>query len=575
MSLSLIKELWLKIKKSEQNPQNSTIPLNEDSDKINSIESNKDIKISKRIIKNENKSLSLGDYKFISDLLSQKFLEVRDIFTKFNSEDYYTFIENSNFHEYSEKDLIFAKNTPCENYLFILYGDIDFYDAKEEGNEKILIKTISAGKVYGHLVKEKYKYNLIARTNISLISINKKIFDDLIININKIKSANKIKFIKKFFPKIRTFPDNTISNVFQNFERVKFNIHSKILLKDEYNEYIYLIIKGQVGLCLRPKVLFKNDIIDKTNEIYNKDYIILEKLSKGDVFGINSALKSQKNFYTVVALTNDVEVYRIAKGSILYYFGGSNGMLPLDLKAVGDLQDNSCQIKINYLKNLNINNNEIINLLKEKFVIKFDENEKLARNKKIKRDENYFIIDEDSIKNNLFEAWKSCDNLNLKISELKSKLLADKSTTKKNNILSDILGQKEKESSSNNSKDFTVIRGDATNRVVSRKLKMGLNMNQLRSLDKLNMYSGGQKNSDDSIKKLADITSKIDGGAKNKLMSFMRTDIENEKNARNEQKETTENKNTVIEKEKEKEKEKLDKPKRAKNSLRKLREMGD
>ena len=58
-------------------------------------------------------------------------------------------------------------------------------------------------------------------------------------------------------------------------------------------------------------------------------------------------------------------------------------------------------------------------------------------------------------------------------------------------------------------------------------------------------------------------------------MSFMRTDIENEKNARNEQKETTENKNTVIEKEKEKEKEKLDKPKRAKNSLRKLREMGD
>ena len=43
----------------------------------------------------------------------------------------------------------------------------------------------------------------------------------------KIKSANKIKFIKKFFPKIRTFPDNTISNVFQNFERVKFNIHSK------------------------------------------------------------------------------------------------------------------------------------------------------------------------------------------------------------------------------------------------------------------------------------------------------------------------------------------------------------
>ena len=572
MSLSLIKELWLKVKKSEDNIQNSTLPLNEDLDKNKIINTNKEIDSKKNIFNTENKSLTTGDYKFISDLLSQKFVEVRDIFSKFNSEDYYTFIENSNFNEYSENDLIYAKNTPCDDYLFILYGDIDFYDVKEEEKDKILIKTISAGKVYGHLVKEKYKYNLIARTNISLISINKNIFDELIININKVKSSNKIKFIKKFFPKIRTFPDDTINSVFQNFERVKFNIHSKILLRDEYNEYIYLIIKGQVGFCLRPKVIFKNDSFNKNNDIYKNDYIILEKLSKGDVFGINSALKSQKNFYTVITLTDNVEVYRIAKGSILFYFGGNNGMLPLDLKALGDLQDNSCNTKINYLSKLNIDNNDIANLLNEKFVIKFNENEKLVRNKKIKRDENYFIIDEDTIKNNLFEAWKSCDNLGQKLSELKSKLLSGKNPAKKNNILAEVFGEKEK-ASPDNSKDFTVLRGDATNRVVSRKLNMGLNMNQLRSLDKLNLYSGGQKNSDDSIKKLADITSKIDGGAKNKLMSFMRTDKEKEIKEKQYINDNKSDNANVQDKDKEKEKDKNDNPKRVKNSLRKLRDM--
>ena len=81
--------------------------------------------------------------------------------------------------------------------------------------KKNIIKTISAGKLYGYIVKEKYKYNLIPQTNISLISINKKSFDDLIININKRKGVTKFNFLKKFFPKIRIFSDDIISNVIQ------------------------------------------------------------------------------------------------------------------------------------------------------------------------------------------------------------------------------------------------------------------------------------------------------------------------------------------------------------------------
>ena len=549
MSLSLIKELWFKTK----NPDKLIIPLNEDHDQ-------------NIIFNNQNNSLISEDYKFISDFFSQKFPEVRDIFSKFNSDDYYKFIINSSFNEYSEKELIFAKNTKCESYLFILHGDIDFFDNKEEGKEDILVKTISAGKVYGHLVKESYKYNLIARTNISLIEINKKIFDELIININKIKNGNKFKFIKKFFPKIRIFSDDIINTVLQYFDRVKFNLHSKIILKDEYNEYIYLIIKGQVGLCLRPKTLFNSNNLNDNANILNNDYIILECLSKGDVFGINSALKGQKNFYTVITLSEDVEVYRIVKGNLLFYFGGSNGILPVNLKALGDLQDESCRIKIEYLKNLDINKNDVVDSLNNNYGLIFEEKEKLMKNKKIKKNENYFIIDEDSIKNNLFEAWKSCENLGNKISEFKSKLLGGKTINKKN-IFEDEKDLKEKNSSSSSLKDFSSLKGDATNRVVSRKLNLGLNMNQLKSLDKLNMYSGAKKNGEESIKKLADINSKLEGGAKNKLMSFMKSD--NDTNSLEELSKKTNEKDNK--ENNEKDKDKSEKPKRVKNSLRKLR----
>ena len=572
MSLSLIKELWLKTKNQESNIDSInttlTIPLNEDSENIIMINDENKNSLNKNVFNTSNKFLDNKDYKFISDYLTQKFPEVRDIFSKFNSEDYFLFINNSNFKEYSEKEIIFKKNSRCDSYLFILYGDIDFFDNKEGENNNILIKTISAGKVYGHLVKENYKYNLTARTNISLISINKKIFDDLIVHINKIKNSNKFKFIKKFFPKIRIFSDDIINSVIQYFERVKFNLHSKIILKDEYNEYIYLIMKGKVGFCVKPKFLFDTN----KAEIINNDYIILEQLSKGDIFGINSALKGQKNFYTIITLTENVEVYRILKGNLLFYFGGSNGALNVNLKSIGDLQDESCHIKIDYVKKLDINNNDIVNILNNKYALKFDENEKLTKNKKIKKNENYFIIDEDSIKNNLFEAWKSCENLGNKISEFKNKLLGGK-TNKKKSIFGEEEQLKDSNSSSTSLKDFSSIKGDATNRVVSRKLNLGLNMNQLRSLDKLNMYSGAQKNGEENIKKLADINSKLEGGAKNKLMSFMKSDDSTTLEEFSKKANEKDNKEKKENEKDDKEKEKSDKPKRVRNSLKKLRGM--
>ena len=506
MSLSVIKELWQKIKNPTENPENK-----------------------------QKNSLSPEDFRLIFDYMCQKFVETKEIFSKFNTEDYSSFIDISDIKEYSENDLIFERNSLCDIYMFILHGDIDLFDNRPGVSEEknILIKTISAGKIYGHIIKDHFKYDLKSRTNTSFISVKKKSFDDLIIKTNKSKNVNKFKFIKKFFPKIRLFSDDIINNVLQYFERVKFNKHSKIFLKDEYNEYVYLIIKGQIGFGVRPKGLFLMDKVDKSlinddliervnNNIYDNDYIIIDKLGRGEVFGINSALKSEKSLYTVITITDNVEVYRISKGNLLFFFGGSGGILPLGLKALGTMQDESSLLKIDYLKSIDFTKNEIQSLIKDKFSLRFDLNEKLRKNKKIKIDENYFIINESSINNNLFEAWKSFENLGSKISEFKSKLLGDKKGTKKKNIFNEEI--EKKDTSSGNTKDFGKVSGDATNRVVSRRLKMGLNSNQIKSLDVLNMFCGSKKNGEEKIKKVANITSKLDGGVKNKLMSFMSND---------------------------------------------------
>ena len=77
------------------------------------------------------------------------------------------------------------------------------------------------------------------------------------------------------------------------------------------------------------------------------------------------------------------------------------------------------------------------------------------------------------------------------------------------------------------------------------------------------------KKKEENIKKLADINSKLEGGAKNKLMSFMRNDSNTDNKLEEFSKKENENKDEMINKEKEKEN--VEKPKKVRNSLKKLR----
>ena len=120
----------------------------------------------------------------------------------------------------------------------------------------------------------------------------------------------------------------------------------------------------------------------------------------------------------------------------------------------------------------------------------------------------------------------------------------------------------------NKEKDFSKISGDATNRVVGRKLRLGLNDNQLSGMQKLNMLSGIKKEDESGLKKLAEISSKMEGKKNNRLFGMFEKDNNEEKEIKNKEQEKTENKNdnpkNIINKEGEK------KFKRPKHSLKNL-----
>ena len=493
MYSSKIKEIWEKIHTFHNinNPYKNSIK--------NNLLKVPDIK--------ENKAFfSPEEYQIISDFIIQKFPDTSKIFSKFSIDDFFSFIYLSNFNTYNEGNLIFSKDDECNSYIFILEGDLNLYSEKDISlNTTILKSTIAAGNIYGHLNKDKHKYFVRARNNISIISILKPNFDELIMIINKRIKTFKPNFIKKFFPNIRMFSDDLINNILSFFERIKYQKFDKILVKQNYNEYIYLIISGEVAYCLKPKTIFNN------NNLNEYDYILLEKLKRGDVIGINSALGGVKNEYNCIILSDEAEFYRISKGDFFFYFGGIISDSALILKSIGDLQAMALQKKVEYLKKLNYQDINITNSIIDSFCLKIEGNNKINYSK------GGMIIYEDPIDNVLFEKWKT---VKLGLSDFKNKLLGQKKKrideVKKNN--SDI---------NNNTKDIGIIKKDQTYslyRVTNGRLNLKLNNNQLKSLNKLNGLCGINNNNNEDYNKINNTKDKNKNNDKYNSKSIIKID---------------------------------------------------
>ena len=200
---------------------------------------------------------------------------------------------------------------------------------------------------------------------------------------------------------------------------------------------MYLVIKGTIG-CVKTITKIPNlkDKLSNEESHSNSSHIILEKFSKkinliierGDIFGMYSALKHQKNNYTAEVTSEKVSVYKIAKAHILLYFGGNSGTLPNTLKGIDTVQQNSLKDKIEYLEKSTIENmNEI-----KRFEFK--------KLKEIEITDSKIIVDETQITNYLKDAWKDLENVESKVQNFKTNLFNKnlKSDAKNSNILSKI-----------------------------------------------------------------------------------------------------------------------------------------
>ena len=482
MYSSKIKEIWEKIH-SNYKINNSVV----NSTKIKSNFFNSSL------IKDTKGIFTQEDYHIIIDFLTDKFTQTSKIFSKFSKEDIFSFIYLSFFNTHKEGSLIFSKDEDCKSYVFILNGDINLYTEKNVSiDNAALYGSLSAGNVYGDLIKDKHKYYIRAKNEVSMISILKTNFDELIMLINRRIKTFKFFFIKKFFPKIRLYSDDVISNLLQYFERVKYNKYEKVLIKGNYNEYIHLIISGKVSYCLRPKTIINNF----NNNLDEYDYILLEQLERGEIFGINSAIKGIKNSYNCMILTDEAEFYRISKGDLFYYFGGRNCESVINLCTIGDLQDMAVKQKVDYLQKLNFQDINIKIDIINKFCIKIPKNEINYINK------GCLIIYEDPIVNILYENLK---NLKTGLSDIKNKLLGQKKKRLELDDFKKINFDMDNNNNNTKRKDIGLIKKDQTYslyRVTSGKLKLKLNENQMKSLNKLNGLCGIKMNKSEEKKKI-------------------------------------------------------------------------
>lgn len=380
------------------------------------------------------------------DYFTSKFFETSKIFGKFDKAGVKEFCQASEYEILEEHAVAFKKGEECNSYLFILHGDLNLYDEEYNvENPPKLMKNVSAGTVYGHKIKNKFNFFGNCKNIVHLIKTPKGKFDELLSKINTRKENFKSGFLKKYFPKFRIYSDDIITSMKQYFMRQEYNKNTRLLIDGEYDEFIYIVINGTVGMIkgVRRFQNLVNYFNEKTEIMENSlvpRYLILEKFSRGDIFGAYSALKHQKNNYSVIVLSDKAEVYKISKAHCLFYFGGSSGIIPENLRGQDTVLQHSLQIKLE-----NLEKSENFEFLKmEDFI--FESNTATTQDSK------YYIvnshvtnsgkpIDETNIENNLKDAWKELENLGDELNSFKQSLLKPKASAASNVRQLDLLNK--------------------------------------------------------------------------------------------------------------------------------------
>lgn len=217
----------------------------------------------------------------LKNFFADKFSEATKIFNSFNSEGFRIFIRKCEYTIYNEKDTILEKGIDCNHYYFLVFGDIVFYSENIDDPNTKLQKTISGGVIFGHKIKEKLQYFAYAQSgSVQLIKILKIDFDEIIDSLNEQKNYEKVNFLKKYFPKFRTYPEDSIKKFKEFFFKFEYTKGSKIFLDGELDDYVYIIKNGSCVATKKVKRINGLKEYLQENGQPNKTHIALENYGK-------------------------------------------------------------------------------------------------------------------------------------------------------------------------------------------------------------------------------------------------------------------------------------------------------
>ena len=210
-----------------------------------------------------------------------KFKEVEEIFKQIDQKGLKEIIDKSEILLYKENDVVFKKGEDCIKYYFLIFGDVTIYSEDKNDIKSKLLKTISGGTVFGHKVKDKLQYYAYSKSSqVLIMTINKESFNNIIEEFKTRSDTNKSNFIKKYIPYIRNSGEDNLEKVKDKFMKMIYQKGAKINIDGEYDDYIYLIYKGECNALKSIKKINNLNEYITSLEIKDKTHVILDTYSK-------------------------------------------------------------------------------------------------------------------------------------------------------------------------------------------------------------------------------------------------------------------------------------------------------
>jgi len=157
-------------------------------------------------------------------------------------------------------------------------------------------------------------------------------------------------------PGLRDLPKRMVEDFEVYFMKEQVTQGYQINKVDENGDYIYFIYRGVCKLLYPTNkmsdIFVKSDLFDPDKQ----QLVMIGHISRGDMFGEQSALNDISSTYTVAACSPKVEYYKIHRSDFLKYFGGDDGNQVNEMRARMIQQNNWFHSKLLMIETMGIQN---------------------------------------------------------------------------------------------------------------------------------------------------------------------------------------------------------------------------